>query len=153
MSQRSAPSLKRDWHQFRLLSKDAVRQLIDTALLSREADPMEFALWILALVATPTGFFALRNINTYTELMVANAPDAVVQQIALGHRLFFIIYSMLSAALLASLTWEAVFPDGRDQEIVGVYCPSGRTCSRRRGCRRRSPSDRCSPPQSTFPRR
>lgn len=27
---------------------------------------------------------------------------------------------MLAAALLASLTWEALFPDGRDQEIIGV---------------------------------
>lgn len=112
--------MKRDWRQFRLLSRDAVRQLIDTALLSREADPMQFALWMLALVATPTAFFAMRQINTFTELMIVNVPDDVVQRLALGHRLFFVTYAMLTAALLAALMWEALFPDGRDQEIIGV---------------------------------
>lgn len=111
-------SVRRDLHQFRLLSRDAVRQLIDTALFSREADPMEFAIWMLALVATPPAFFASRQVLVYTALK--NAPIEVVEQVALGHRLFFVIYGMLAAALLAALTWEALFPDGRDQEIVGV---------------------------------
>ncbi len=111
-------AVRRDWHQFRLLSRDAVRQLIDTALFSREADPMEFAIWMLALVATPPAFFASRQVLTYTALV--NAPIEVVEQVALGHRLFFVIYGMLAAALLAALTWESLFPDGRDQEIVGV---------------------------------
>lgn len=111
-------ALRRDLHQFRLLSRDAVRQLIDTALFSRESDPMEFALWMLALVATPPAFFASRQLLAYTSLV--NAPRAVVEQVALGHRLFFVIYSMLAAALLAALTWESLFPDGRDQDIVGV---------------------------------
>ena len=110
--------LRRDWHQFRLLSKDAVRQLLDTALFARDADPTQFAIWMLALVATPTVFFAARQVLTYTALV--RAPDHVVQMVALQHRLFFITYGMLAAALLAALTWEAVFPDGRDQEIVGV---------------------------------
>lgn len=111
-------SLARDWQQFRLLSRDAVRQLIDTALQSRDADPMEFALWMLALAATPPAFFAARQVLTYTALV--NAPPDVVLQVALGHRLFFVTYGMLAAALLAALTWDSVFPDGRDQEIVGV---------------------------------
>ena len=101
-----------------MLSRDAVRQLIDTALLSRDADPMEYTVWMLALVATPPAFFAARQVLTYTALR--NAPLEVVMQVALAHRLFFVIYGMLAAALLAALTWEAVFPDGRDQEIVGV---------------------------------
>ncbi len=111
-------SLARDWRQFRLLSRDGVRQLIDTALLSRDADPMEFALWMLALIATPPAFFAARQVLTYTALV--NAPLELVRQVALGHRLFFVTYGMLAAALLAALTWDSVFPDGRDQEIVGV---------------------------------
>lgn len=114
----AASSLKQDWHQFRLLAKDAVRQLIDTALLSRDSNPMEFALWMLALLATPTAFFAARQVLTFQGLM--NAPDELVQRVALGHRLFFVTYAMLSSALLAALVWEAVFPDGRDQEIIGV---------------------------------
>jgi hypothetical protein len=113
-----SPALRRDWTQFRLLSRDAVRQLIDTALFSRESDPMEFALWMLALVATPPAFFAARQIFTYTALV--NADIAAVEQVALAHRLFFIIYGMLASTLLAAMTWDALFPDGRDQEIVGV---------------------------------
>jgi hypothetical protein len=115
---RPAGQWRRDWHQFRLLSKDAVRQLIDTALLSRDSDPTQFVIWLLALVATPTAFFAARQVLTYTALV--RAPEHVVQMVALQHRLFFIIYGMLAAALLAALIWEAVFPDGRDQEIIGV---------------------------------
>jgi len=110
--------LRRDWHQFRLLSKDAVRQLIDAAMLSRDSDPTQFVIWLLALVATPTAFFAARQVHTYTVLM--RAPEELVQIVALQHRLFFVTYGMLAAALLAALIWEAVFPDGRDQEIVGV---------------------------------
>jgi hypothetical protein len=110
--------LRRDWHQFRLLSKDAVRQLIDTALLSRDSDATQFVIWLLALIATPTAFFAARQVLTYSALV--RAPEHMVQMVALQHRLFFITYGMLAAALLAALIWDAVFPDGRDQEIVGV---------------------------------
>ncbi|HXG87038.1 MAG TPA: hypothetical protein VNJ02_01785 [Vicinamibacterales bacterium] len=109
---------RRDWRQFRLLSRDAVRQLIDAALYSRESDPMEFAVWMLALIATPPAFFAAQQIFTYIALV--KAPADVVQQVATSHRLFFVVYGMLAAALLAALTWEAVFPDGRDQEVIGV---------------------------------
>ncbi len=111
-------SWKRDWHQFRLLSRDAGRQLIDTALFSRESDPAEYAIWMLALVATPVLVFAVRQMLAYTALK--NAPAEVVFEVVLAHRLFFITYGMLAAALIASLAWEALFPDGRDQEIIGV---------------------------------
>jgi hypothetical protein len=119
------PRWRREWRQFRLLSRDAERQLIDTATLSRESDPMEFALWMVALIATPPAFFAMRQVLIYTQLMEAPAP--IVLEIALTHRVFFVCYGMLSAALLAALTWEAVFPDGRDQEIVGVLPVRPRT--------------------------
>jgi hypothetical protein len=118
-------SWKRDWHQFRLLSRDAVRQLLDAALFSRDADPAEYAIWMMALVATPTAFFAMQQFRTFAGLH--NAPVEVVEQVALGLRLFFVIYGMLAAALLAALTWEALFPDGRDQEVVGVLPVQPRT--------------------------
>ena len=116
---------RRDWHQFRLLARDAVRQLLDAALFSRDADPMEFAIWMMALVATPTAFFAMQQFRTFAGLR--NAPADVVEQITLGLRLFFIVYGMLASALLAALTWEALFPDGRDQEVVGVLPVRPRT--------------------------
>ncbi|MBA3271253.1 MAG: hypothetical protein H0T71_12165, partial [Acidobacteria bacterium] len=118
-------SWKRDWLQFRLLSRDAVRQLLDTALFSRDADPIEFAIWMMALVATPTAFFAMQQFRTFAGLH--NAPADVVEEVALGLRLFFILYGMLASALLAALTWDALFPDGRDQEVVGVLPVRPRT--------------------------
>ncbi len=92
--------------------------IIYTALFSRDSDPMEFALWMLALIATPPAFFAARQIFLYTSLV--NAPIEVVEQVALADRLFFVIYGMLAAGLLAALTWESLFPDGRDQETIGT---------------------------------
>jgi hypothetical protein len=110
--------LQRDWRQFRLLSRDAIRRLLDAAMFSPESDGMEFAIWMLALIATPPAFFAANQIFLYAALV--KAPQEVVEQIALGHRLFFVVYGMLATTLLAALTWESLFPDGSDQEIVGV---------------------------------
>ena len=118
VARRVPDRLKRDWHQFRLLSRDGVRQLLDAALFSRDSDPMQFALWMMALVSTPATFFAFRQALAYTAL--TNAPTDLVLQGAMAHRLFFGVYAMSAAALLAALTWEALFPDGRDQEILGV---------------------------------
>jgi len=123
---------QREWHQFRLLSRDAIRRLLDTALFARDSDPMAFAVWMLAMIATPPSFFAARQIFLYTALK--KAPAAVVEQIALGHRIFFVVYGMLATALVAALTWEALFPDGSDQEIVGVLPVRARTFAASRLC-------------------
>jgi len=111
-------SLGRDTRQFRLLSNDAVRRLLNTALSSRDTDPVQFALWMVALVGTPPTFYAFNQTLAYASLR--RAPAAVVERVAMGDRLFFVIYAMLASALLAALTWEALFPDRTDQEIVGV---------------------------------
>ena len=118
-------SFDRDWRQFQLLSRDSVRRLLDTAVASRDADPMQYALWGLALAMTPPVLFAVRKILDYPFLL--HAPAVVVQRVALADRLFFITYGMLSTALLAALTWDALFPDRTDQEIVGVLPVRPRT--------------------------
>jgi hypothetical protein len=41
--------------------------------------------------------------------------------------LFFVLYGMLAAALLATLIWDAMFTDRADQEIVGVLPVRART--------------------------
>ena len=63
-------------------------------------------------------FFAANQIFLYAALK--RAPIDVVERISLGHRLFFVVYAMLASALLAALTWEALFPDGSDQEVIGT---------------------------------
>ena len=112
------PGGRRDFRQFRLLSRDAIRRLLDTAVFSRESDSAEFGIWMLALIATPPAFFAANQIFLYSALK--RAPIEVVERISLGHRLFFVVYAMLASALLAALTWEALFPDGSDQEVIGT---------------------------------
>src|SRR5712691_9447041 len=84
-------SLGRDTRQFRLLSNDAVRRLLNTALSSRDTDPVQFALWMVALVGTPPTFYAFNQTLAYASLR--RAPAAVVERVAMGDRLFFVIYA------------------------------------------------------------
>jgi hypothetical protein len=119
------PALAREWRQFRLLSRDSIRRLLDTVLFSRDTDPIQFAGWAAALVATPPLVFAVRQIFMYAALR--HAPPEVIERVVLGHRLFFIVYGMLTAVLVAALTWDGVLPDRNDQEIVGVLPVRPRT--------------------------
>jgi hypothetical protein len=120
-----SPALRHEWHQFRLLSRDSVRRLLDSILVSRDADPMLFALWFMALAMTPPMIVAAPKIIQYTFLR--RAPAELVLQIATAERAFFVLYGMLATALLAALTWDALFPDRTDQEIVGALPVRPRT--------------------------
>ena len=126
------PALRHEWHQFRLLSRDSVRRLLDSILVSRDADPMLFALWFTVLAMTPPMFVAVPKIIQYPAL--ARAPAAFVLQLATAERAFFVLYGMLATALLAALTWDALFPDRRDQEIVGALPVRPRTLASARLC-------------------
>lgn len=119
-------SLRREARQFVILSRDAVRRLLNAAVHSRDADPMQFALWVAVLAATPPAMYAFRMIFIYTGAPRASSFD-VVENVALGNRLFFVVYAMIASALLAALTWEALLPDRSDQEIVGVLPVRPRT--------------------------
>jgi hypothetical protein len=115
----------REWRQFRLLSRDSVHRLLDRVTLSRDTDPMQFAIWALALAMTPALLQGVRQSMKFPFLMRA-APE-VVERALIADRLFFVIYGMLATALLAALAWEALFPDRDDQEIVGVLPVRPRT--------------------------
>ena len=119
------PALRHEWHQFRLLSRDSVRRLLDSVLVARDADPMLFALWFMALAMTPPLLVAAPKIIQFTYLKLA--PAEMVLQIATAERAFFVLYGMLATALLAALTWDALFPDRTDQEIVGALPVRPRT--------------------------
>ena len=119
------PALRHEWHQFRLLSRDSVRRLLDSVLVARDADPMLFALWFMALAMTPPFLVAAPKFVQYAFLK--KAPAAMVLQIATAERSFFVLYGMLATALLAALTWDALFPDRNDQEIVGALPVRPRT--------------------------
>jgi hypothetical protein len=104
--------------QFRLLSRDSVRRLLNTALFSPDADPDRFAIWGLALLTIPPFLFAVRQMMIFPFFYRASA--AVVERVTMSGRLFFLTYGMISAALLAALTWEALFPTRTDQETLGT---------------------------------
>jgi hypothetical protein len=114
---RLSPPLQHEFDQFVLLSRDSVRSLLNAMLLSRDGDPSQFALWSLVLVATPPAMYAFRQLVNYSALGFQKA--AIIEHAIQVDRMFFLIYGMLVAALVAAATWEALLPDRTDQEIVG----------------------------------
>ena len=118
-------SAAREWRQFRLLNRDSLRRLLNAAVLSREADPWQFAIWGTALAAVPPSMFAFGQMFKYAALR--RAVPIEVEQILLVDRMFFIVYAIVTTALLAALTWEALLPDRTDQEIMGVLPVRART--------------------------
>jgi len=100
-----------------LLSRDSVRNLLNSALLARDTDPSQFALWSLVLLATPPAMYAFRQLVNYSALGFQTA--AVIEHSIQVDRMFFLLYGMLVAALVAAAMWEALLPDRTDQEIVG----------------------------------
>ena len=117
--------LQRDWRQFRLLSRDSVRRLLAHVVVSRDADPVQFAIWATALALCPPLLLSVRKIVEYPFL--ARMPPERFEAMLNADRLFFLVYGMLAAALLAALAWEALYPDRTDQEIVGVLPVKPRT--------------------------
>lgn len=122
---RTAIDRGREWRQFRLLGRDATRRLLNAALLGRDGDPAGFAIWMLALVATPPMLYAVTRGSHYT--LMKRAPLEVVERALIGDRLFFVIYAMLVALLVGALLWDALFHDRAEQEIVGVLPVRART--------------------------
>ena len=117
-------AIDREKRQFRLLVRVSFGRLMDTAVASRDVDAAQFVIWSFALIASPAFFFAAKMMGKYSFLW--RKPD-VLQRVVLEDRLFFIVYMMLATALLASVLWEALFPDRQDQEIVGVLPVRART--------------------------
>ncbi len=116
---------QQEWRQFQILARDGVRTLLNAAMLARDADPAQFALWTTALVATPPAMYAFSQMFKYSLLRGAR-PD-LVERIIMADRMFFIVYGLIAAALLAAATWDALYPDRDDQEILGALPVRART--------------------------
>jgi hypothetical protein len=86
---------------------------------------MQFAFWIVAVIATPPAMYAFSRIFLYTALR--SAPLSRIESALFADRMFFILYAMLAAALLAALAWEALFPDHTDQQALGALPVRPRT--------------------------
>ena len=114
-----------EWRQFRVLWRDALRKLLNAAVLGRDIDPVQFSIWATAIVMTPPTLYSFGQMFKYAALRLA--PPGVIERVVLTDRMFFVFYSMVAASLLAALTWEALFPDRTDQEVVGVLPVRART--------------------------
>lgn len=115
----------REWRQFRLLVKDSWRRMLNGIVFARDADPVQFLLWGMALASTLPMITSVRKLVQYSMGQNA-APQALLRQVQFD-RLFYLLYGMLAMALLAALVWDSMFPDRTDQEIVGVLPVRPRT--------------------------
>ena len=117
----------REQRQFALLFRQGRRRLLQGLAFSSESDPLQFLIWGLALALIPLlGNAAVRPLR-YGMMAAAGITPEAVERLLMRDRLFFLMYGMLIAALLASLLWDALFPDRQDQEIVGVLPVRPRT--------------------------
>ncbi len=122
----NAPSTAtREQRQFMLLLRDSVRQILASATLAKDADPMQVAIWGTALALTAPFLVAVRKIIDYPFLL--RAPAEYVERVVLADRLFFVLYLMLATALVVALLWDSLSPTRHDQEIVGVLPVHPRT--------------------------
>jgi hypothetical protein len=118
MIRRFLPARYQDeFDQFRLLCRGSVRRLLNAAFLTDDADSAQFALWALVLVATPAAMYAFRELMNYSALRFERV--SIVEHAIQVDRMFFLLYGMVVAALVAATTWEALLPDRADQEMVG----------------------------------
>jgi hypothetical protein len=117
---------RHEWHQFRLLSRDSVRRLLDSVLVARDADPMLFALWFMALAMTPP----LARGRTQVRAVCVSQEGArrrwSCRSPPRSDRSSFST-ACLATACSRRLTWDALFPDRNDQEIVGALPVRPRT--------------------------
>jgi hypothetical protein len=120
-----ADDLRVEARQLRLLWRDSVRRLLNNVAASRDADASAFVLWAGTLALTLPLLFSMRRVMMYQ--FVSRLPAAEIDAMLRRDHLFFIVYSMLAAALLAVIVWDAMFPDRTDQEIIGVLPVRPRT--------------------------
>jgi len=114
-----------EFDQFLLLCRGSVSRLLNAALPPRDGDSAQLALWALALVATPSAMYGFRQLVNYSSLGFQKA--AIIEHAIQVDRMFFLLYGMVVAALVAAATWEALLPDRADQEIIGTLPVRPRT--------------------------
>ena len=119
------PDAPPERQQFQLLAHDSVRRLINSALVSRDGDPAQFALWVVVAAAVPPSMYAFSRVLQYTAMGVNLPHDA--ELVIVADRMFFVLYAMLTSALIASLVWDALLPDETDQEVIGPLPVAART--------------------------
>lgn len=118
--------LSREGRQFRQLLRLSYNRLLDAALASRELDAVQFVIWGAALMSTFPFFYAV-NVTSAYPFTASHLPLAVFHRQVLQDRLFFVTWAMVTAMLVVSMMWDALFPDRTDQQVLGVLPVRART--------------------------
>lgn len=111
--------------QWRCLLGVSYGRLMDAALASREMAAEYFLIWSGALLLLPPVFYTVQRTSAYP--WIRHRSIDLLQEVALTDRLFFVVWSMLAAMLIASVLWDALVPDRTDQQILGVLPVHSRT--------------------------
>ena len=72
----SRASAAAEWRQFTLLWRDALRKLLSAAVLGRDIDPVQFAIWATAIVMTPPTLYSFGQMFKYAAMRLAS-PDVI----------------------------------------------------------------------------
>lgn len=113
---------RRQWTR---LLRMSFGRLMDAALASREVAAEYFVIWSAALLLMPPVFYTVQRASAYP--WIRRRSIDLLQQFALTDRLFFVVWSMLAAMLIAAVLWDALSPDRTDQQILGVLPVRSRT--------------------------
>ncbi|MEZ5289824.1 MAG: hypothetical protein R2745_01950 [Vicinamibacterales bacterium] len=116
---------RQEWRQHRRLVRLSYARLMDAMVASRGIDAEHFLLWGTAFLTTPMLYAALIWPTRY--LWLRHHSMASLHEAVLSDRVFFIVWPMLVALLVGALTWEALFPDRDDQQVLGVLPVRSRT--------------------------
>lgn len=120
-----APPTGAERRQWRQLVGMSFGRLMDAALASREVAAEYFVLWSAAFLMMPPLFYTVQRTSAYP--WIRRRSIDLLQEVALTDRLFFVVWSMLAAMLIAAVLWDALFPDRTDQQILGVLPVRSRT--------------------------
>ncbi len=101
--------------QFRILFRTFLQGLFENDLVPETVDLRQSALWLAAVFMVPPGIFALFLSLSYGSWMT----DEELALRSMPQKLYFIGYSMAAVGFVTVLVWDRLFPDRRDEIVLG----------------------------------
>ena len=101
--------------QFRILFRTFLQGLFENDLVPETVDLRQSALWLAAVFMVPPGIFALFLSLSYGSWMT----DEELALRSVPQKLYFIGYSMAAVGFVTVLVWDRLFPDRRDEIVLG----------------------------------
>ena len=111
-----------------LLVDHFLGRLLESELVSKQAEARVTLIQILAVLTIPGFVISALLINKYSAL--ANGHDGLASLAALNDKCRFLFFSMVVMGLVTVLEWDALFPDRRDFLILSPLPVDGGTLLR-----------------------